>query len=356
MKKILAISLLYPIFAISQENPNLQKDSIVNVCECTYANLKETTFSPDLASLMTYKDFKRSGFDFKNGKKGFESLFIKNLDPSNLTVWSGKIASLVYKRNVFSLNLTPCKSERNYYEVYTQSKVFGDDKKDAFDVTIQLPSIQIELSEKIIRRWDTKTKKPLTNNGLYINSPILIKSGRNKELRLSLSQEKGFGRFENTTVCMNETEISNTNVGIELAGVFLFDLSYFDNYTRNYLTPEIKGYLDKLKLGYIAPYSISGLYSGASKINIPLEDFNIVSDKNGTIVINNDLVLGKIKIKCFRTENNEEILIPVNEKENKRYNIDKLTETILKLGFEKVKIEIDENDLIIYFMKFAEKK
>jgi hypothetical protein len=357
MKNILAISLLYPILAISQVNLNLQKDStIVNVCECTYVDLKETKFSPDLASLMTYKDFKKSGFDFKNEKDGFERLFIKNIDPSNLTIWTKRMVDLVYKKNIFSLNLTPCKTDKKYSEIYTQSKVFGDDKKDAFDVTIQLPSIQIELSEKIIRRWDTKTKKPLINNGLYLNSPILIQSARSKNIRLSLSEERGFSRFDNTTVCMNDTEISNTNVEIKLGGVFLFDLSYKNDYDKNYLSPGIKSYLDKLKVSNVDINNLSGIYSGASKINIPLEDYNIESNENNTIIINNNLVIGKIQIKCYRTENNQEILLPVNEKENKRFNINKLSETIFKLGFEKVKIEIDENNLIIYFMKYAERK
>lgn len=356
MKNFLAICLIYPIFAISQENQNLQKDTIVSICACTDANLKETTFSPDLASLMTYKDFKKSGFDFKNGKEGFERLFIKNVDPSNLTIWTKRIVNLVYKKNIFILNLTPCKTERKYSEIYTQSKVFGDDRNEAFDVTIQLPNIQIELSEKIIRRWNTTTKKPIINNGLYLNSPILVKSPKNKDVRLSLSGERGFSRFENTEICMNDTEISNTNVEIKLLSrVFLFDLSYKGDSNKSYLNSGIKNYLEKLKVSNVDVNNLSGVYSDDSKISIPLENYNIESNENNTLIINNNLIIGKMQIKCHRTENNEEILLLVNGKENK-YNINKLSEKVLKLGFEKTKIEIDGNNLVIYFIKFSERK
>ena len=103
MKNFLALFLLYPILSISQQNQNVQKDTIVNACACTDANLQETTFSPDLASLMSYKDFKKSGFDFENGKDGFERLFIKNMDPSNLTIWTKRIVKLVYKKKAICL-------------------------------------------------------------------------------------------------------------------------------------------------------------------------------------------------------------------------------------------------------------
>ena len=260
------------------------------------------------------------------------------------------------KKKLFALNLTPCKTGRKYSEIYTSSKVFGDDRNEAFDVTIQLPNIQIELSEKIIRRWNSAAKKPIINNGLYLSSPILIKSPKNKDVRLSLSGERGFSRFANTEICMNDTEISNTNVEIKLSNrVFLFDLSYKGDSNKSYLSSRIKDYLDKLKVSNVDINNFSGIYSDDSKISIPIENYNIESNENNTLIINNNLFIGKMQIRCQRTENNEEIVLLVNGKENK-YNIGTLSEKVFKLGFEKAKIEIDGNNLLIYFIKFAQRK
>ncbi|KAA5532191.1 hypothetical protein F0919_15430 [Taibaiella lutea] len=351
----LTIGLLSSFFAAKSQDNTGSEDPLHSVCECSYVNKKKTTFSNDLKALLSYNDFKTSGFDFKNGEQGFEDLFIKDLDPSNLTIWTSKPINLVYK-NKFGLNLTPCKSSQNYYEIYAMSKVFGDDREDAFDVTIQLLSIGINISEKVIRRWDTASKKPLLNKGASVSSPILISSAGRKELSLFLTGEKGFSRFENTQACMNETEITNTNVGIKLNGMFLFDLSYSTEYVKYYLGAGIGSYFRKLGITNVDTNTFTGIYSGSGSITFPLKDMDIKSDEGNTFILNNDLIAGKVKVKCFRTENNNEVLIPVNNKENKRYDINKLSAMIQKLGFDKVKTEIQDNNLFIYFIKFAGKK
>lgn len=355
-KFVLTISLLSSFFVNEAQESTTSGESLANVCECTYGTKTKTTFSNDLKALISYNDFKTSGFDFKNGEQGFEDLFIKDLDPNNLTIWTSKPINLVYKKNKFGLNITPCKSTQNYYEIYAMSKVFGDDREDAFDVTIQLPSIQIDISEKIIRRWDAASKKPLQDKGAFVSSPILISSARSKEISLFLTGEKGFSRFENTKACMNETQISNTNVGIKLEGIFLFDLSYSTEYVKYYLGSGVGSYFRKLGVTNVDTSTFTGIFSGSGSINFPLADIDIKSNEGNTFILNNDLIAGKVKVKCFRTENNNEILIPIDGKENKRYDINKLSAMILKLGFDKVKTEVQDNNLFIYFIKFAGKK
>ncbi|WP_281233731.1 hypothetical protein [Flavobacterium gelatinilyticum] len=352
--------LVFSVAGYTQEKINAE--ILPNRCECLNI-AKNTSEEPPkkLKTLLSYDDFKKSGFDFKNGIKDYEQLFVKDASAGSVTIYSSSPIKLVYKRSDYILNLTPCRSDFNYFEIKANVQQNPNRKAIPFDITIPLSHSEIELSTSMIRRWDPKTKKTVLSNGVPAVSPLRIsmQDGSYSLLTLKFNEEIGveLARNQRRSLCMNDTEISNTNVDIKIAGLNLIDLSYKSRQNES-TKREMDRWLQKLNVADLNTQSYVGMMCALNKMNFPLKDFELKAAEMGSasLYLNKDVVIGQLIIKCTRTKKDSEVILNLDSDQNKTVNLTELNKEIENLGFDKVTNVLDQNFLFVYFIKYAEKK
>lgn len=247
MKKIILFIIISIFFSpkIYSQNQTL--------CNCSDSTYFKPRITPSLTDLIVYEEFKNDDWKFVNGEEGFDNIFLKNVYPGALTMFTyGDEIKLTYQ-NMLTFNFTPCEIKGNYVEVrgtfQNTSRFrnfnfnnFNNDPESYLNAFLQYTQIE---KSKIISMANKsnlsfmdieKIRDSLWNNNIGINDYVFeqlkIKEIANKDI--NEQSEKALNSFfsyyddtyYDTSITVNSLEkelfeknysfsLQNSKIGVE---------------------------------------------------------------------------------------------------------------------------------------------
>lgn len=227
-------------------------------------------------------------------------------------------------------------------------------------VIIETRSINIEISENIIRRWNPVKNKPLKDKyGNYITTNILAEIPK-----LKYSTSDGLNVFIKD-VCINRTEIAGTSILLHFTNAslisslnkshnlleyhnypsFVNDSSFFQGQP---MVPPYYNYESDSLL-----FNFTGLFVESAILNIPYKN-KVITTIGMEIFLNNNFISGKFILPTEEFSDSQTIPSKINivvDESRIETTSDELLQYFKKIGLNDIKFINEEGKLKVHFKK-----
>jgi hypothetical protein len=226
--------------------------------------------------------------------------------------------------------------------------------------TIATKSINIEINENIIRRWNPLRNEPMKEkNGNFISTNILTETSS-----LNYSTSDGLDVFIKD-VCLNSTEIAGTGILLNFNKAQIigslkkhYNLLEYYNYPL-FVTDSISEHIGDFGIDNFMRYvydtlltNFSGLFIQVATLNIPIKN-KVISAQGSNLIINNKLISGTI---IFKTEGLSDsknipskIKFVINESSTIEITIEELRQYFRNIGIKDFKFIKEGGQLKMFF-------
>ncbi len=232
------------------------------------------------------------------------------------------------------------------------------------NATFENKNINIEIDKNIIRKWDTLKNKPM-------------KMGKSKCISTNILAEISSFKYSTSdgvdiqinNLCVNQSEITGTGILLNFSNGYLISsqkqhYNHLEYYNYPLFITDSSFYMEQPMVPKHNIYvfdslltNFTGLLVQNATINIPYKR-NVITVNGLDIILNNKFISGKIIFKTIglsETKNkSSEIKIVIDENTIIKTTIIDLEKHFKKNGINNIKFVKDEEQLIMYFLKYCE--